>query len=70
MEYKLSYCGTFTGISYSTIQLIILFLQVLCRWLLTVRKNYRTVAYHNWRHAFNVSQCMFIMITVSSNISP
>uniref|UniRef100_A0A8C2XEI4 Phosphodiesterase n=1 Tax=Cyclopterus lumpus TaxID=8103 RepID=A0A8C2XEI4_CYCLU len=23
----------------------------LCRWLLTVRKNYRTVAYHNWRHA-------------------
>lgn len=39
--------------------------QVLCRWLLTVRKNYRTVAYHNWRHAFNVSQCMFIMITVS-----
>lgn len=40
-------------------------LKVLCRWLLTVRKNYRTVAYHNWRHAFNVSQCMFVMITVS-----
>ncbi|XP_049587857.1 dual 3',5'-cyclic-AMP and -GMP phosphodiesterase 11A isoform X2 [Syngnathus scovelli] len=37
--------------------------EVLCRWLLTVRKNYRTVAYHNWRHAFNVSQCMFVMIT-------
>ncbi|XP_029927968.1 dual 3',5'-cyclic-AMP and -GMP phosphodiesterase 11A [Myripristis murdjan] len=36
--------------------------EVLCRWLLTVRKNYRTVAYHNWRHAFNVSQCMFVMI--------
>ncbi|XP_035264318.1 dual 3',5'-cyclic-AMP and -GMP phosphodiesterase 11A isoform X2 [Anguilla anguilla] len=36
--------------------------EVLCRWLLTVRKNYRTVAYHNWRHAFNVSQCMFAMI--------
>ncbi|XP_020565789.1 dual 3',5'-cyclic-AMP and -GMP phosphodiesterase 11A-like [Oryzias latipes] len=36
--------------------------EVLCRWLLTVRKNYRTVAYHNWRHAFNVSQCMFTMI--------
>ncbi|XP_042345491.1 dual 3',5'-cyclic-AMP and -GMP phosphodiesterase 11A [Plectropomus leopardus] len=40
--------------------------EVLCRWLLTVRKNYRTVAYHNWRHAFNVSQCMFIMITTAS----
>ncbi|XP_019741882.1 dual 3',5'-cyclic-AMP and -GMP phosphodiesterase 11A isoform X2 [Hippocampus comes] len=40
--------------------------EVLCRWLLTVRKNYRTVAYHNWRHAFNVSQCMFVMITSAS----
>ncbi|KAM9352908.1 dual 3',5'-cyclic-AMP and -GMP phosphodiesterase 11A [Symphorus nematophorus] len=40
--------------------------EVLCRWLLTVRKNYRTVAYHNWRHAFNVSQCMFIMITTAT----
>ncbi|KAK9513683.1 hypothetical protein VZT92_027197 [Zoarces viviparus] len=40
--------------------------EVLCRWLLTVRKNYRTVAYHNWRHAFNVSQCMFVMITTAN----
>ncbi|XP_066571718.1 dual 3',5'-cyclic-AMP and -GMP phosphodiesterase 11A [Amia ocellicauda] len=39
--------------------------EVLCRWLLTVRKNYRTVAYHNWRHVFNVSQCMFVMITTA-----
>ncbi|XP_006636273.1 dual 3',5'-cyclic-AMP and -GMP phosphodiesterase 11A isoform X1 [Lepisosteus oculatus] len=39
--------------------------EVLCRWLLTVRKNYRQVAYHNWRHAFNVSQCMFVMITTA-----
>ncbi|XP_043922783.1 dual 3',5'-cyclic-AMP and -GMP phosphodiesterase 11A-like [Protopterus annectens] len=37
--------------------------EVLCRWLLTIRKNYRTVPYHNWRHAFNVSQCMFTIIT-------
>uniref|UniRef100_A0A8C8DHM6 Phosphodiesterase n=1 Tax=Oryzias sinensis TaxID=183150 RepID=A0A8C8DHM6_9TELE len=40
--------------------------EVLCRWLLTVRKNYRTVAYHNWRHAFNVSQCMFTMIKTAN----
>ncbi|TSK34746.1 Dual 3',5'-cyclic-AMP and -GMP phosphodiesterase 11A [Bagarius yarrelli] len=39
--------------------------EVLCRWLLTIRKNYRTVAYHNWRHAFNVSQCMFVMLTTA-----
>ncbi|XP_013928922.1 PREDICTED: cGMP-specific 3',5'-cyclic phosphodiesterase isoform X4 [Thamnophis sirtalis] len=33
---------------------------VLCRWILSVRKNYRkNVAYHNWRHAFNTAQCMF-----------
>lgn len=36
------------------------FLKVLCRWILSVKKNYRkNVAYHNWRHAFNTAQCMF-----------
>ncbi|XP_072880516.1 dual 3',5'-cyclic-AMP and -GMP phosphodiesterase 11A isoform X3 [Hemitrygon akajei] len=39
--------------------------EVLCRWLLTVRKNYRAVPYHNWRHAFNVAQCMFALITTA-----
>nr|XP_006005037.1 PREDICTED: dual 3',5'-cyclic-AMP and -GMP phosphodiesterase 11A [Latimeria chalumnae] len=37
--------------------------EILCRWLLTVRKNYRMVLYHNWRHAFNVCQLMFAMLT-------
>ncbi|ELU06480.1 hypothetical protein CAPTEDRAFT_169631 [Capitella teleta] len=36
--------------------------ETLVRWLLTVRKNYRNIAYHNWRHAFNVTQYMFTMI--------
>ena len=37
----------------------------LCRWLLTVKRNYRneTVQYHNWYHAFNVTQMMFCTIT-------
>ncbi|XP_064631077.1 cGMP-specific 3',5'-cyclic phosphodiesterase-like isoform X2 [Lineus longissimus] len=35
---------------------------VLCRWTLSVKKNYRPVTYHNWRHAFNVAQTMFTMI--------
>ncbi|XP_016379011.1 dual 3',5'-cyclic-AMP and -GMP phosphodiesterase 11A-like [Sinocyclocheilus rhinocerous] len=39
--------------------------ETLCRWLLTVRKNYRMVLYHNWRHAFNVCQCMFSMLTTA-----
>ncbi|KAK9879966.1 hypothetical protein WA026_008477 [Henosepilachna vigintioctopunctata] len=34
---------------------------VLCRWILSVRKNYRPVKYHNWRHALNVTQTMFAM---------
>ncbi|XDV31136.1 hypothetical protein PO909_033894 [Leuciscus waleckii] len=41
--------------------------ETLCRWLLTVRKNYRMVLYHNWRHAFNVCQCMFSMLTVRNS---
>ncbi|KAK6485044.1 dual 3',5'-cyclic-AMP and -GMP phosphodiesterase 11A-like isoform X2 [Huso huso] len=39
--------------------------ETLCRWLLTVRKNYRMLLYHNWRHAFNVCQCMFSMLTTA-----
>lgn len=39
--------------------------EVLCRWLLSVKKNYRNVTYHNWRHAFNVAQMMFAILTVS-----
>ncbi|XP_019617478.1 PREDICTED: dual 3',5'-cyclic-AMP and -GMP phosphodiesterase 11A-like [Branchiostoma belcheri] len=37
--------------------------ETLCRLMLTVRKNYRNVAYHNWRHAFNVCQVMHAMLT-------
>ena len=37
----------------------------LCRWLASVKKNYRNVTYHNWRHAFNVAQMMFATITAT-----
>ncbi|XP_031352670.1 dual 3',5'-cyclic-AMP and -GMP phosphodiesterase 11 isoform X3 [Photinus pyralis] len=39
--------------------------EVLCRWLLSVKKNYRNVTYHNWRHAFNVAQMMFSILTTT-----
>ena len=40
--------------------------KTICRWLLTVKKNYRPeVVYHNWRHAFNVGQVMFSCIVNS-----
>uniref|UniRef100_A0A674BQ07 Phosphodiesterase n=1 Tax=Salmo trutta TaxID=8032 RepID=A0A674BQ07_SALTR len=45
----------------------------LCQWILSVKKNYRkNVAYHNWRHAFNTSQCMFALFKsgqLQSNMS-
>ncbi|KAF7245033.1 Dual 3',5'-cyclic-AMP and -GMP phosphodiesterase 11A [Varanus komodoensis] len=44
--------------------------ETLCRWLLTVRKNYRMVLYHNWRHAFNVCQLMFAMLTGPKDLRP
>lgn len=37
--------------------------EVLCSWILSVKKNYRKhVVYHNWRHAFNTAQCMFAIL--------
>ena len=35
---------------------------MLCRWILSVRKNYRPVKYHNWRHALNVCQTMYTVL--------
>jgi hypothetical protein len=40
-------------------------LQTLYRFLITVKRNYRDVPYHNWRHAFNVAQVMFAILMVS-----
>ncbi|KAK4325067.1 hypothetical protein Pmani_004338, partial [Petrolisthes manimaculis] len=36
--------------------------KTLLRWLITVKRNYRNVPYHNWRHAFNVAHNMFAML--------
>lgn len=35
---------------------------IICRWTCSVKKNYRPVTYHNWRHAFNVAQTMFTIL--------
>ena len=40
--------------------------ETICRYMLSVKKNYRPVIYHNWRHAFNVAQTMFSMLTVKA----
>jgi len=37
-------------------------MECLMRFILTVRKNYRNVPYHNWSHAFSVANAMYSMI--------
>uniref|UniRef100_A0A671WTB1 Phosphodiesterase n=1 Tax=Sparus aurata TaxID=8175 RepID=A0A671WTB1_SPAAU len=36
--------------------------QALTRWMYTVRKGYRSITYHNWRHGFNVGHTMFCLL--------
>ena len=37
-------------------------LEKLCRFILTVRKNYRPVTYHNWQHGFHVAHSLWMML--------
>ncbi|KAF1375702.1 hypothetical protein PFLUV_G00222940 [Perca fluviatilis] len=36
--------------------------EILTRWMYTVRRGYRDITYHNWRHGFNVGQTMFALL--------
>ncbi|KAK1881723.1 Cone cGMP-specific 3'5'-cyclic phosphodiesterase subunit alpha' [Dissostichus eleginoides] len=36
--------------------------QTLTKWMYTVRKGYRSITYHNWRHGFNVGHTMFCLL--------
>ncbi|KAJ1350837.1 putative 3',5'-cyclic phosphodiesterase pde-5 [Parelaphostrongylus tenuis] len=38
----------------------------LIRFVLTVRKNYRRVAYHNWAHGWSVAHAMFVVLMQAS----
>lgn len=40
----------------------------LYKFTLTVRKNYRSVPYHNWAHAFSVAHAMFTVIKTTGCI--
>ncbi|XP_063714576.1 cGMP-specific 3',5'-cyclic phosphodiesterase-like isoform X3 [Symsagittifera roscoffensis] len=43
--------------------------KTMVKWLVTTKKNYRQVTYHNWRHAFSVCQLMFACLT-TGNLCP
>ncbi|KAF5297415.1 hypothetical protein FQR65_LT01346 [Abscondita terminalis] len=38
--------------------------QSLLRFVLTVKKNYRRVPYHNWSHGFSVAHCMYALSNI------
>ncbi|VDN52735.1 unnamed protein product [Dracunculus medinensis] len=38
----------------------------LVRFVLTVRKNYRNVAYHNWEHGWTVAHAMYLILKVTN----
>ena len=40
--------------------------QTLIRFVLTVKKNYRRVPYHNWTHGFSVAHCMYTILKRAS----
>ncbi|KAA0722481.1 cGMP-specific 3',5'-cyclic phosphodiesterase [Triplophysa tibetana] len=40
----------------------------LCQWVLSVRKGYRNVAYHNWSHALSTAQCMFAILQAEDEL--
>ncbi|KAK6301410.1 hypothetical protein J4Q44_G00274630, partial [Coregonus suidteri] len=43
-------------------------LEKLCRFTMSVRKNYRRVPYHNWKHAVNVAHCMYVILQKTTGI--
>eukprot|EP00063_Salmo_salar_P064586 XP_014039421.1 PREDICTED: cAMP and cAMP-inhibited cGMP 3',5'-cyclic phosphodiesterase 10A-like isoform X1 [Salmo salar] len=43
-------------------------LEKLCRFTMSVRKNYRRVPYHNWKHAVNVAHCMYAILQKTTGI--
>ena len=40
-------------------------LEKLCRFIMSVKKNYRRVPYHNWKHAVTVAHCMYAILQSS-----
>ena len=40
--------------------------ETLMRFVLTIKKNYRKVPYHNWNHAFSVAHSMYAMLKTAT----
>lgn len=61
-EHELVKCGLRLFLEINVVEKFKVPVEVLTRWMYTVRKGYRPVTYHNWRHGFNVGQTMFTLL--------
>ncbi|KAG8523577.1 Cone cGMP-specific 3',5'-cyclic phosphodiesterase subunit alpha' [Galemys pyrenaicus] len=61
-EHGLIKCGLRLFFEINVVEKFRVPVEVLTRWMYTVRKGYRSVTYHNWRHGFNVGQTMFTLL--------
>ncbi|XP_026967879.1 cone cGMP-specific 3',5'-cyclic phosphodiesterase subunit alpha' isoform X1 [Sagmatias obliquidens] len=61
-EHELIKCGLRLFLEINVVEKFKVPVEVLTRWMYTVRKGYRAVTYHNWRHGFNVGQTMFTLL--------
>ncbi|KAI7796876.1 cone cGMP-specific 3',5'-cyclic phosphodiesterase subunit alpha' [Triplophysa rosa] len=61
-EFDLIKCGIRCFFELGVVEKFKVPAEVLTRWMYTVRKGYRDITYHNWRHGFNVGQIMFCLL--------
>ncbi|XP_046510382.1 cone cGMP-specific 3',5'-cyclic phosphodiesterase subunit alpha' [Equus quagga] len=61
-EHGLIKCGLRLFFEINVVEKFKVPVEVLTRWMYTVKKGYRSVTYHNWRHGFNVGQTMFTLL--------
>ncbi|XP_062375189.1 cone cGMP-specific 3',5'-cyclic phosphodiesterase subunit alpha'-like [Sardina pilchardus] len=61
-EFDLIKCGVRCFFELGVVEKFKVPAEILTRWMYTVRKGYRDITYHNWRHGFNVGQTMFTLL--------
>lgn len=61
-EHDLIKCGIRCFFELNVVEKFKVPAETLTRWMYTVRKGYRDITYHNWRHGFNVGQTMFCLL--------
>uniref|UniRef100_A0A3Q1AKZ7 Phosphodiesterase n=1 Tax=Amphiprion ocellaris TaxID=80972 RepID=A0A3Q1AKZ7_AMPOC len=61
-EHELIKCGIRCFFELGVVEKFKVPAEILTRWMYTVRRGYRDITYHNWRHGFNVGQTMFALL--------